>query len=279
MNDSTPQYISVSRRTDIPRFYYEEFYAAWQKGTITYDSGYGRSYTVSLRAHDVLGYIFWSKDFAPFITHPLFRKLNNSNNSIFHFTINDCPTLEPNVAPLAERLETLARLCDLVGPVRVLWRFDPVCKYKRQDGQITTNGEAFYRILPLVAHLGVRRCYFSFMTQYAKLNNRRVRFHDFSIQEKTTISRQMLHAASEAQVALYNCCNQDILESVPGINKAHCVEDKLLAATDRFGVHRRLKSKATRSGCGCHESRDIGSYLQKCKHRCHYCYANPETNY
>jgi len=278
MSVSPPQYISVSRRTDIPRFFYEEFYTAWQKGAITYDSGYGRSYTVSLRDEDVLGYIFWSKDFSPFITNPFFKKLLNGNNCIFHFTINDCPALEPNVAPLSQRLETLTRLCDLVGAERVLWRFDPICKYQRQDGRIITNGEAFFRILPQVAQLGVRRCYYSFMTPYAKLKNRRVRFHEFSIQEKTAISRQMLDAADKSQVALYNCCNQEVLDLVPGIHKAHCVEDELLATTDRFGVHRRLTSKATRAGCGCYESRDIGSYLWKCPHSCHYCYANPETS-
>jgi len=58
-----PVYISASRRTDIPRFFTDDFFAAWQKGEISYDGGYGRSYTVSLRPEDVLGYIFLVKGF------------------------------------------------------------------------------------------------------------------------------------------------------------------------------------------------------------------------
>jgi hypothetical protein len=99
-----PIYISASRRTDIPRFFTNDFFTAWQKGEVSYNGGYGRSYTVSLRPEDVLGYIFWSKDFSPLINHPLFGELIRLNNAVFHFTINDCLDLEPRVAPLKERI-------------------------------------------------------------------------------------------------------------------------------------------------------------------------------
>ena len=275
MTTAKPQYLSVSRRTDIPCFFYEQFFAAWQVGAITYDAGYGRYYTVSLRTDDVLGYIFWSKDFAPFIAQPLFQNLIKTNNAIFHFTINDGPDLEPNVPPLDKRLETLGRLCDLVGPERVLWRFDPICKYQLPNGTVRTNHETFYRILPHVSQLGISRCYFSFMTLYAKLKGRACRFYPFSAQERIEISQEMVSAAHQAHMTLHNCCNKELLELVPEINQAHCVDADLLAQTDRFGVHQHLKNKPTRPGCGCFESRDIGSYLQKCSHSCHYCYANP----
>jgi hypothetical protein len=275
MGNKAPVYISVSRRTDIPRFFCNEFFSAWEKGEITYDGGYGRTYTVSLRQKDVLGYIFWSKDFSLFLDHPLLPELLDKNNAIFHYTINNCQDLEPNVAPLPQRIETLHRLCERVGPSRVLWRFDPICKYRTCDGSVATNAEAFFDILPQVKKAGVTRCYFSFMTMYAKLRKRDVEFADFDTQERTEIAGKLFAAATDAGMKVYNCCNPEILNLVPGIVQAHCVDNELLRETDRFGIHPSLSLKPSRDGCGCFESRDIGSYLQKCRHRCVYCYASP----
>ena len=273
-----PIYISASRRTDIPRFFTNDFFTAWQKGEVSYNGGYGRSYTVSLRPEDVLGYIFWSKDFTPLINHPLCAKLISRNNAVFHFTINDCLELEPRVAPLNERIATLNRLCDLVGPERVLWRFDPVCRYRSSTGGFVTNEQAFYSILPQVRESGVRRCYFSFMSDYNKLARRGVVFKQFTDDEKSVIAKRLLDATIQAGMTLWNCCNGEIPNLVPGIRVAHCIDDELLKNTDRFNVHRPLEIKPTRKCCGCHESRDIGSYLQKCPHGCLYCYANPEIS-
>jgi hypothetical protein len=275
MNSGKAYYISFSRRTDVPRFFLNEFFDACEKGEITYDAGYGRSYTISLKPQHVLGYIFWSKDFSEFISHKMFGELLKKNNAVFHYTINNCPYLEPNVAPLKERLETLDRLCELVGPERVLWRFDPICKYKRKDGSIVTNFSSFFDILPQMKKSGVKRCYFSFMSHYSKLKKRDVIFGDFNEKERTGLGKELLAATSQAGMTLYNCCNPEILQLVPGIKQAHCVDDEILRETDRFGVHPTLSLKPTREGCGCFESRDVGSYLQKCLHRCRYCYANP----
>ena len=272
-----PIYISASRRTDIPRFFTNDFFTAWQKGEVSYNGGYGRSYTVSLRPEDVLGYIFWSKDFSPLINHPLFAKLISRNNAVFHYTLNDCPDLEPRVAPLEERIATLYRLCDFVGPERVLWRYDPVCKYRSSAGEFVTNEQAFYAILPQIRKTGIKRCYFSFMSDYNKLAGRGVVFGQFTDEEKAGIAKRMLDAAIVAGITLWNCCNSEIPNLVSGISMAHCIDDELLKNTDRFNIHRDLAMKPTRKGCGCYESRDIGSYLQKCPHGCLYCYANPVT--
>jgi len=272
---ATPRYISVSRRTDIPRFFVNDFFKAWLAGEVTYDGGYGRSHTVSLRPGDVLGYIFWSKDFEPLLRHPLFEKLIATSNAVFHCTVNDDQELEPRVAPLESRLKTLRDLCAEVGPERVFWRFDPICKYVDTYGRVVSNEQGFFRILPHVKSAGIKHCFFSFMSMYRKLNNRGLRFQEFSGEEKRSMCRKMLHACSRAGMILYNCCNSEVVRFEPGILQAHCIDNDILQATDRFNVHRPLVAKPTRKGCGCHESRDIGSYSQKCPHGCLYCYANP----
>lgn len=270
------QYISVSRRTDIPRFYADHFFAAWQKGSISYDGGYGRSYTVSLRQDDVLGYIFWSKDFRNFLANPSFPTLIARNNAIFHYTINDCPELEPRVAPLVERLSGLAALADLVGPERIIWRYDPLCKYSLKQGPVKDNAAPFFGLLEKMRQYGIRRCHFSFATLYAKLTGRSaVRFIPFSPAEQQQLAVDMLRSASAYGIELFICCNPEVATRTPGLPTARCVDQELLAATDRFGVHRSLAKKPTRKGCGCYASRDIGAYSQSCGHGCLYCYANP----
>ncbi len=270
-----PQYISASRRTDLPRFHTEHFFQAVRKGEITYDGGYGRAYTVSLRPEDVLGYIFWSKDFSSFIAHPEFRPLIRSNNTVFHFTINNCPELEPFVPSIRTRLDTLRILCDEVGAERVLWRFDPVCQFIDSSGECRRNDLPFYELLKEVASIGIKRCYFSFLTGYRKLAGRSIAFRPLKEHQRIAIAGDMLKAASSESVGLFNCCNEEIPQAVPGIQTAGCVDESVLAATDRFGVHRVLKAKPTRTGCGCYESRDIGSYSDPCPHGCLYCYGNP----
>lgn len=271
-----PQYISVSRRTDIPRFYADHFFAAWQKGSISYDSGYGRSYTVSLRQEEVLGYIFWSKDFRRFLVNPLFTRLLSRNNAVFHYTINNCPELEPGVPPLTERLASLAALADLAGPERIIWRYDPLCQYSLKNGVMKDNVEPFFGMLEKVRQYGIRRCHFSFVTLYAKLSGRSaVRFIPFSPTEQQKLAAAMVRSAHAQGIELFICSNQEIAAATPGLKTARCVDQELLAATDRFGVHRSLAERPTRKGCGCHVSRDIGSYSQPCGHRCLYCYANP----
>jgi hypothetical protein len=273
---SRPQYISASRRTDLPRFFHREFFAAWEQGSVTYDGGYGRSYTVSLKTEDVLGYIFISKDYSPFLAEPRFPRLLAENNAILHFTLNDCPELEPRVAPLSARLALFSRLCELVGPERVLWRFDPVCKYAMPGGPTQSNEAAFFRLLPLLAREGIDRCYFSFMTLYPKLKSRRARFLAFTGEEKQSIALRMQAAARQHGLTLHACCNPELAALAPAIPQSRCVDDALLAATDRFGRHRPLRRQATRPGCGCYQCRDIGSYRQRCPHGCLYCYANPK---
>lgn len=269
------QYISASRRSDLPRFAYHQFFRAWRKGEITYDGGWGRAYTVSLRPEDVCGFIFWSKDFSAFIEHPDFAKLTATANAVFHFTINDCPDLEPGIPPLERRLVTLEKLCDRVGPERVFWRFDPVCAYENRRGEVVLTDRGFYELLPRVTRLGVTRCFFSFMSDYAKLRSRPVQFAEIDAEDRAAVASKMLNAARQEGIQLFNCCNREVPERVPGIRTAHCVDENILRETDRFGVHRPLAPRPTRVGCGCHESRDVGSYTPACPHGCLYCYANP----
>jgi hypothetical protein len=113
------------------------------------------------------------------------------------------------------------------------------------------------------------------MTSYNKTAKRPVKFLSFEESERKDIASRMSKEAFSKGMTLYNCCNEDIASMAPEIKKAHCIDNEILARTDRFGVHRSLKPAPSRKGCGCYKSRDIGSYSLACAHGCLYCYANP----
>ena len=69
----------------------------------------------------------------PIIPKPLLARLDEVETLgfrqyYFQFTLNDYVRegLEPNVPPVAERIDTFKRLADCIGKERVIWRFDPL---------------------------------------------------------------------------------------------------------------------------------------------------------
>ena len=67
----------------------------------------------------------------PIIPKPLLERLEEVEalgfrQYYFQFTLNDYvrEELEPNVPPVAERIDTFKRLADRIGKERVIWRFD-----------------------------------------------------------------------------------------------------------------------------------------------------------
>ncbi len=70
---------------------------------------------------------FWTKNPKPLI--PYLPQLDAAGvHYYFHFTLNDYQqeNLEPNVPSLESRIQTFKELASLLGPERIVWRFDPV---------------------------------------------------------------------------------------------------------------------------------------------------------
>jgi hypothetical protein len=60
--------ISASRRTDIPAFYGRWFMGRLQEGFAGVVNPFGgQRFVVSLKPEDVAAFVFWSKDFTPFV--------------------------------------------------------------------------------------------------------------------------------------------------------------------------------------------------------------------
>lgn len=280
--------ISASRRTDIPAFYMEWFMSRIEKGFFETVNPFNRRVTrlpaTPDRVHTI---VFWSKNFRPFIEGRYGKALRRLGYKLFfNFTINsESRRLEPNIPPLADRLDQLDRLCREFDPAAVNWRFDPVCFFREPDGRVDNNLKDFADIADAAGSCGIRRCITSFMDEYPKIHKRVAALPGFAfidppLARKTAVIEKMCHRLTAGGIRLQLCCEQEILNALPqraGITKSACIPGDLLAHL--FGGGLSLKKDAgqrIKLGCGCSVSADIGVYhLHKCYHNCLFCYANP----
>lgn len=281
MGEKSKNIISISRRTDIPKWHTEWLFYALSLGEVTYQQPGAGLRTVSLQPGEVHSLIFWSKDYGRFLRHPKLLKILEQYNVYFHFTITGLggSFLEPRVSPYSETLAQAKEMVRVWGPERINWRFDPIIHWLNSKGKVCSNAEHFEKFATRLTQIGITRCTFSLCFWYGKCINRagkyNLRYIDPVDQKKFEILYRMKEKASSLRITLYSCAG-DKWTTIPGIKKSHCVDGRLL--TQLHPNHERAsqgKDKSQRSECGCTPSVDIGSYSQRCFHGCLYCYANP----
>ncbi|MFA5261694.1 MAG: DUF1848 family protein, partial [Candidatus Omnitrophota bacterium] len=93
--------ISASRRTDIPAFYLPWLIHCIQVRFADIVTPRGMKKRVDLHPDRVHSIVLWSKNFRHFLAR---KDAFKEYHLYFHFTVNDCPELEPNIPSLNERL-------------------------------------------------------------------------------------------------------------------------------------------------------------------------------
>lgn len=235
----------------------------------------GQQYDVSLLPEDVICFVFWSKNFAPFL-HNLATLDQKGYLFYVNFTITGLPTcFEPNVIPTDHAINTLQHLAQQYSPYHINWRYDPIIL-----SDITDEAYHLHRFeeLARTLHGATHRCYISFVSRYGKVQRRfrafeareQINIHDPDIATQQALANQLAAIATKYGMSMYACCNDDLLS--PTIHKAHCIDRDVIYHLTNTHSH-KLKTKPTRKGCGCTESVDIGTY-ETCPHGCIYCYAN-----
>ncbi len=287
-----PVIISASRATDIPAFYAEWFAQRLEAGFVRRPNPFNPRQVELISFARTRVVVFWSKDPRPLL--PLLPGIGARGiASIIQFTLNDYvqEALEPRLPPVAVRLATFRRLADLVGPERLVWRFDPLL--------LTSNLSAedlFGRISRLAVLLQgcSRKLVFSFgqIGRYRKvrcrLAGRRDGVREFTPEERQAFAARLAAAAPGWGLSVATCADED---AYPGIAANRCIDGDMLLSNfghdpvlRRFLVEGRsplaapsdwthLKDRGQRPTCGCLVSKDIGIY-GTCRHLCAYCYAN-----
>ena len=267
--------ISVSRRTDIPAFYGDWFMNRINEGFVGYVNPFGgQKYIVSLNIKDVICFVFWSKNFSPFLGK-LERLEHLGYSFYFNFTITGLPRVfEPHVIDKDLAVDTLKTLGERYSRRHINWRYDPILLSNITD-------EAFHRrnFADLCSRLNgyVERCYISYPTLYAKVRrnfitlqqSNPISFYDPESETKQKLADDLAGIAEQHGISLFSCCNDILLNE--HIQKAHCVDADLI--NELFDGTLNIPRKGTRKECGCSQSTDIGKY-DSCPHGCVYCYAN-----
>ncbi|MGE5296190.1 MAG: DUF1848 domain-containing protein [Solirubrobacterales bacterium] len=271
----TKRIISVSRRTDVPAFYGRWFMGRVREGFagVVHPFG-GKRYVVSLRPEDVTCFVFWSKDFTPFIEHlETFDRLGY--RFYFNYTVTAVPQVFESDVDKATALRTLKLLSRRYSPAHINWRFDPIVLSSLCDGEFYIR--EFARLASELEGL-VERCYFSFVMPYRKVdrNFRQLeQAEDLRIvhageSERIELAGRLAAVAHEHGMQLHSCCGEHLLCET--IRQAHCIDGSLIERLF-YPQGPAWNEKPTRPGCGCTESLDIGTY-DTCPHGCVYCYAN-----
>lgn len=281
MND-TPRpkpVISISRRTDIPRWHSSWLLQALQEKRASYVSPAKTIASVSLDPKETHSLVFWSKDYRSLLESGELRQLLKAYSVYFHFTVTGLggSFWEPKSIPPAEALVQLGKLVRLFGPERMNWRFDPIVFWREEA--LRSNAERFESLASFVASVGIRRCTFSFAEWYGKCVRRATKiglaYFDPPIAEKLEWLERIARAADSAGIELYSCAQSNWVGRF-GIGRGSCVDARLLSSLRKDSEPASPKKDSSqRSQCGCTESIDIGSYSQGCHHGCIYCYANP----
>jgi DNA repair photolyase len=285
-NSNAMPIISASRRTDIPAFFPQWFIERVREGFFyrlnPFNANQVKSF--SLKPDDVDAIVFWTKNPKPLLQ--FLPELNERGlNYYFHYTLNPYgKPLEPNVPTQEERIETFQKLAEMIGPKRVIWRYDPIILSSITPAEY--HIEQFSQIASRLKG-ATSQVMFSFLDFYAKTTHRlksieqqqRITFHDITQETFTRQRHQLLSAmqltAKAAEMTLYSCAEAEDLE-ILGIHHGHCIDGQLIQELFNSGSSHK-KDKHQREGCGCVASVDMGSY-NSCSFHCAYCYANASQN-
>lgn len=268
--------ISASRRTDIPAFYAAWFMRRVRAGVCSVPNPRNprQITTVSLKPEDVSAVVFWTRDPTPLL--PFLPELDSLGyRYYFQYTLMDNPpALDPGMAPVERRLDVFRRVAGMIGPERVLWRYDPIalCSLTTVEFHV----DVFDRLSAALQGY-TRRCVISALDLYPKVE-RRLRCLEQAGVVFPAVDERMLGAlvgrlaamARERGMEITSCAERFDWRN-RGVRPGSCVDGELIQRL--FGVRvSRVKDPAQRPECRCVVSRDIGAY-DTCPAGCAYCYA------
>lgn len=242
---------------------------------------------ICLTPETVDAIVFWSKNPEPLIQHLPFLD-SEGYRYYFQFTLNHYPQLfEPKVPDLANRLSIFKQLSNLIGPDRVIWRYDPIIlsNHSTEDDHIRQ-----FEYLAGVLSQYTRRVVISFFDVYPKVQTRLsklqqkygIQVTDITGEENSSkmikISSELSSIASSHQLEIFTCAEKmPIIENQISPNSViiqpgSCIDSHLL--NQLFSLRLKYqKDRTQRNECLCTVSVDMGEY-NTCRFNCVYCYAN-----
>lgn len=261
--------LSVSRRTDIPAFYFDWFLNRLREGYVLVRNPVNPRQVsrVELSPRTTDGIVFWTKN-----PRPMLDRLRALEPYPFYvqFTLNPYGRdLETGLPGKSELIETFARLAGMIGRDRVVWRFSPVLINEKYTEDYLIK--AFQGLAAaLERHAG--RCILSFLDLYAKIKAPMAALgvRNPADDQKLRLAEAFRETAGRFGLALSLCGGPD--PASLGLEAASCL-DRRLIETLIGGAANLKKDPGQRPECLCVQSVDVGAY-DTCSNGCLYCYAN-----
>jgi len=271
--------ISASRRTDIPAFYSKWFMNRISAGYCTVPNPFNRNQVshVSLLPEDVEVIVFWTRNAGPLLSH-LVELDKRGYRYYFQYTLLDYPReLDPKTPSFKSNIKTVKTLSDLVGPEKVIWRYDPIV-FSEQTG-MNFHLDKF----SLIAHKlkgYTNQVVISIMDPYRKAKKRLRNLEeegitvikDFNHENPKfqNMIKEIAEIAKSHQMEISSCAEEINLSGM-GVRHGKCIDDDLIERIFDIQVTHK-KDPYQREACGCVVSKDIGMY-DTCLYGCQYCYA------
>lgn len=262
--------ISASRRTDLPAAHADWLAERFREGFVLVRNPMNghRVSRVPLDTDSVDGIVFWTKNPEPLLPH---LAAFSRYPYYFQFTLTGYGRdVEPNLPTHAKRLNTFLKLSEMIGPDRVLWRYDPILINSRYtpDWHLETFRK-FAETLKGATH----RATISFVDTYPRNKKRLETLNCAEIDEETmrTMAWEIAAVARLNGMQAVTCAEEIDLADC-GVVHGKCIDAELLGRIGGFPL-KSAKDPNQRSACGCAPSIDIGAY-NTCPNGCQYCYAN-----
>ena len=263
--------ISASRRTDIPTYYSDWFLNRVRDGYVYVRNPMNAHQIskISLSPEVVDAIVFWTKN-----PTPMLDKLDALSDYMyyFQFTLNSYGAdVERNIPSKSKVIvPAFQRLSDLIGPDRVIWRYDPIFLSETYtiDYHIRYFEELAKRLSPYT-----KKCTISFLDFYrnTEKNISELLLQKFPVEQQRQLAKNIAEIAHSYGLRVDTCAEKIDLQQY-GIEHAKCIDDRLIEQLIQCPLSVK-KDKNQRLECGCIESLDIGAY-NTCRNGCRYCYAN-----
>lgn len=262
--------LSVSRRTDIPCYYFDWFLNRLNEGYVYVRNPINKNQVSYIEFDNkVLDFmVFWTK-------YPIniLNKIENIKDYNFYiqYTITGYEReIEPFCHSKDNVIDLFKDLSLKVGKERILLRYDPIFISKKYNLNFHVN---FFEYLCKNLRGYTNIVVISFLDLYKKIikNIEKNGIRTLNKNEIEFICERISKIAKNNNMKVQTCSEKIDLSKF-GIEHGSCIDKKLIEKITGFDIDVR-KDKNQRKECGCIESIDIGCY-DSCQNGCIYCYAN-----
>lgn len=262
--------LSVSRRTDIPRFYSEWFFNRIKEGFLYVRNPMNLQQVSRIElAPDVVDCIvFWTKN-----PEPMLARMDELKeyHYYFQFTLTSYGRdIEANIPHKRDcMIPTFQKLSDKIGMEKMVWRYDPILLTDKYT--IEYHYRAFGQIAKALKGY-TKRCVISFVDSYAKIQKsmKAVNARLLTENEMRLLAKAFSQIARENDMEIMTCAERMDLSEY-GIVHSSCIDKRMIEEIIGCPIDVK-KDKNQRVECGCVESIDVGTY-NTCRNGCRYCYA------